>query len=646
MIKSKILLYFLIFFSSTFISTVFGQTLEEIRFKTAFIPHIIDNIEWKGKEGNVLNINYLGSNSDFEKALLELKKSGSVKKYTLVINKFTSVGQLKKVDTDILWLDRQYNESLGSISKKLEGVQALILTSGCDNKRDLMINFGILKEKVHLEINKVNLYAKNISISSDLLIYGGTEVDVAKIYKKAKDDLNKAEISIKSQKQKAEKYKLEAKKNEFLLEDQQITIEIQKSNLNEKLKELRSAQKTLVQSQKKLKISSLELTDKLSQIENGENILKVQSYELQKKEEQASLLDAKIKKKDFEIANQKSNILEKESFIKRQNLFLIIAIGLISLFLVLLYIIFKQNNLKKKANRELILVNETIQRQKEKIEHSAQELLSTKNLIENKNAKLEQANEMINSGIRYAMRIQQGIIPTAKDIQKYLPSSFVLFEPMDQLSGDFYFIEEVDNKLIFGVVDCTGHGISGALLSVLGYNIIQELIAKKITSPARLLTELDNGVYKILNQRGQNIHDGMDVSVTVIDKTKNSLVFAGAKLPIYLKHKVANEDGELFSAVKGSRTSIGGFNMENKIFEEKIINLDPYSHFYLFSDGYQDQLGGPKGKRIGRKRFYDFIAETSEKSIGEQFKSFDAFLREWQPKDDRNDDVTIIGVEL
>lgn len=646
MIKSKILLYFLIFFSSTFISTVFGQTLEEIRFKTAFIPHIIDNIEWKGKDGNVLNINYLGSNSDFEKALLELKKSGSVKKYTLVINKFTSVGQLKKVDTDILWLDRQYNESLGSISKKLEGVQALILTSGCDNKRDLMINFGILKEKVHLEINKVNLYAKNISISSDLLIYGGTEVDVAKIYKKAKDDLNKAEISIKSQKQKAEKYKLEAKKNEFLLEDQQITIEIQKSNLNEKLKELSSAQKTLVQSQKKLKISSLELTDKLSQIENGENILKVQSYELQKKEEQASLLDAKIKKKDFEIANQKSNILEKESFIKRQNLFLIIAIGLISLFLVLLYIIFKQNNLKKKANRELILVNETIQRQKEKIEHSAQELLSTKNLIENKNAKLEQANEMINSGIRYAMRIQQGIIPTAKDIQKYLPSSFVLFEPMDQLSGDFYFIEEVDNKLIFGVVDCTGHGISGALLSVLGYNIIQELIAKKITSPARLLTELDNGVYKILNQRGQNIHDGMDVSVTVIDKTKNSLVFAGAKLPIYLKHKVANEDGELFLAVKGSRTSIGGFNMENKIFEEKIINLDPYSHFYLFSDGYQDQLGGPKGKRIGRKRFYDFIAETSEKSIGEQFKSFDAFLKEWQPKDDRNDDVTIIGVEL
>jgi serine phosphatase RsbU (regulator of sigma subunit) len=117
-------------------------------------------------------------------------------------------------------------------------------------------------------------------------------------------------------------------------------------------------------------------------------------------------------------------------------------------------------------------------------------------------------------------------------------------------------------------------------------------------------------------------------------------------LPIYLKNKVANKDGELFSAIKGSRTSIGGFNMENKTFEEKTINLNPYSHFYLFSDGYQDQLGGEKGKRIGRKRFYNFISETSEKSIGEQLESFKSFLNEWQPKEDRNDDITIIGVEL
>lgn len=646
MIKSKFVLYCLIFLFSAFSSNVFAQSIDEIRFKTAFIPHIIDNVVWKGKKSSVLNINYLGFNDDYEKALLELKKSGSVKKYTIEIHKVNSVSQLKKLETDILWIDKQFNESLSSISKKLEGAQLLILTSGCDNKKDLMINFDVLNEKVHIEINKVNLYAKNISVSSDLLIYGGTEVDVAKIYKKAKEDLIKAENSLNSQKEKARQYKSEAKQNETLLKDQQNTIKLQKSNLIEKLNELSTAQKTLLISQKKLKTSSLELTAKLNQIETSKRVLIVQSDELQKKEEQASLLDAKIIKKDFEIANQKTNLLKKESFIKRQNLFLFIAVGLISLFIILLYIIFKQNNLKKKANRDLILVNETIQKQKGKIEESAQELLSNKNLIENKNAKLEQANEMINSGIRYATRIQQGIIPTAKDIQNHLPSSFVFFEPMEQLSGDFYFIEEVENKLIFGVVDCTGHGISGALLSVLGYNIIQELIAKKVTSPAELLTELDNGVYKVLNQRGQNIHDGMDISVTVIDKSTNSLVFSGANLPIYLKNKTANEEGKMFSTFQGTRTSIGGFNMGEKVFEETVINLDSYSHFYLFSDGYKDQLGGEKGKRIGRKRFYDLVAETSKKPIDKQIDVFASFLSKWQPEKDRNDDVTLIGVEL
>lgn len=644
-------LSFLCFLSS--VAYVFGQSINEIRHKTAIFPHIIKNVKWENKTDKQLRIAYLGSNLDYIKTLNELKSTGKITEYKdQIIIHFASIKEVSAQKVDILWLDSKLNSSISKVAELLEGTNTLLISSSCSRKENIMINFELVGNKISLEINKINMYAESISITPDLLIYGGTYVDVASIYKRSKAELQKAKEDLERQKDELEELqrevdndKVRLEENKRILEDQQSQLDAQTSTIQEQEKTLKESEKSVYQSQQKLKESSAKLDAKLVQIDSNKKILAKQKDALEEQEKLAQDLDQKVKRKDQKIEKQRFRILAKDSQIEMQHQVLLLSLVAILIFSVLLFLIFRQNSQNKKMNLELQQVNEKIVNQKELIEQSADELFVSKTQVEKKNLELEYINGMINSGIVYAKRLQVGFMPTAKEFKEFFPESFIYFEPMSELSGDFYFVHEVDDYVVYGVVDCTGHGIPGALLSVLGYNLIQEIVSgKKTITPSEILTKLDYGVYRTLNKRGQNIQDGMDVSLVTMNKSKNELQFSGAKLPLLLKEK----NSENLTVFKGSKSSIGGYSgFKKRPFENIVLKLSDYEGGYMFSDGFEDQLGGDENKRVGRRNFYQLLDRAVGHKIEEQVFVFDEYLDNWQPVDKgRNDDITIIGFKF
>lgn len=266
----------------------------------------------------------------------------------------------------------------------------------------------------------------------------------------------------------------------------------------------------------------------------------------------------------------------------------------------------------------------------------------TSNLIQSK-LELEGKNKETRDSILYAKRIQEAILPLPEKIQKSLPNSFVFYEPRDIVSGDFYWFKRTENKLVIAAVDCTGHGVSGAFMSIIGNNLLEDIICKKqVESPNEILKQLHQGVVKVLKQssRERASRDGMDVALCVIDKNLQQMQFSGALRPL-----IHIRNGELFR-IKSGLSPVGGFNGIEASFEAHEIQLQKGDAFYIYSDGFADQFGGKKHKKYMTKKFRDFLLSINKYAMTEQGERIaDEFFR-WKGELDQVDDVLVIGFEI
>jgi len=252
---------------------------------------------------------------------------------------------------------------------------------------------------------------------------------------------------------------------------------------------------------------------------------------------------------------------------------------------------------------------------------------------------LEEKNQEITDSIIYAQRIQGAILPPPRMVKEWLPNSFVLFKPKDIVAGDFYWlVKATDGNILFAAADCTGHGVPGALLSMLCNNALNRSVREYgLTDPGKILDKTREIIIAEFEKSDEHVQDGMDISLCALKG--NKLNFAGAYNVVWIIR-----DGEIIE-IKGDRQPIG--NSDDPVpFTTKSFDLESGDIFYIFSDGYVDQFGGKKGKKLKAKAFKKLLLEVIDKPMDEQHVLIDKAFESWRGKLAQVDDVCMIGVKM
>ncbi|MFH2095444.1 MAG: two-component regulator propeller domain-containing protein, partial [Bacteroidota bacterium] len=290
----------------------------------------------------------------------------------------------------------------------------------------------------------------------------------------------------------------------------------------------------------------------------------------------------------------------------------------------------------------LVERNEEITQQKEEIEAQRDEIEAQRDLVVKQNEQISQQNKNITDSIRYAKRIQTAVLSETKILKKYLSDFFVFFRPRDIVSGDFYWFGETGDKLVVVAADCTGHGVPGAFMSMLGITFLNEIVMKeKTTQPAEILNRLREEVIRALRQHGEEGEqkDGMDISLCTFSTETGTCRFAGANNPLYLVRK-----GEL-AEYKADRMPIAIYvNME--AFSEIVLDLQKGDCLYLFSDGFADQFGGEKGRKYKYQTLKELLVSVYEKPMEEQLTILEKEFADWKGIYPQVDDVLVVGVKV
>lgn len=345
-------------------------------------------------------------------------------------------------------------------------------------------------------------------------------------------------------------------------------------------------------------------SDSVYNSSNAQKIAEMElSYQFQNKQKEAELLQ--------ELTDERS----------KRIVFAASSGGLI--LLVIVFLVVRANRQRKRTNEQLTLSNNAIRMQKEELETHKKE---------------------ITDSINYAKRIQESILPPDAYWKNILPDSFIFYRPKDIVSGDFYWIEQKNDSVCFAAVDCTGHGVPGALMSVVGFNLLTQAVNEiGLTVPGDILKHLDYGVTKTLRQSGdgKGVKDGMDLSLCTLNKITNVLQYAGAFNSLYYI-----KDG-IFHEIKSDKFPIG-VNLDGKVdnYTNHSVQLNKGDCVYLFSDGYADQFGGPKGKKYKYNQLKGLLHKIYLLPIQEQKQTLADAFDHWKGELEQVDDVVIIGVRI
>ncbi len=425
------------------------------------------------------------------------------------------------------------------------------------------------------------------------------------------------------------------------------------------------------------------LADSIFKAENLKQLTEVETkYQTEKKEHEIDVLNKDKKLQTLELERKQKEIKQRNIVIYGIAIVLLIIVG----FSALLYKALQQ---KRKANKLLKQKNVEIQQKNEEILAQRDEIQTQRDEVIVHRDKIASQQKKITDSILYASRIQNAVLPPDEIIDFALPEHFILFKPRDIVSGDFYWLQQIENRTYIAVADCTGHGVPGAFMSMMGVAFLNEIITKfKNPSSGEILNQLRINVKRSLHQTGRigEQKDGMDISLCVIDTDKKQIEFSGANNPLYIvkseklkveseklkveseKHVLSeveglkvksekdtqNNDNANFTnfmnfqlyELKGDKMPIGVHTTDDKPFNTQLYSYNIGDTFYMFSDGYQDQFGGNEGKKFMKSRFKKFLLEINNLSINEQKKQLEYNIERWMGNHEQVDDILVIGVRI
>jgi len=324
-------------------------------------------------------------------------------------------------------------------------------------------------------------------------------------------------------------------------------------------------------------------------------------------------------------------------------------------------------------NKQMWSMSETVYKEKKKIEEQLKDILQEKSTleiqkkeneekvkmlweqstaihhekerIEKLKAQVEYRHKEIIDSVHYAKKIQRAILPSHESIRSLLPDSFVFFKPKNIVSGDFYWAHRIDqHQVLFAAVDCTGHGVPGAFMSIMGYHLLEQVIIEhKLTEPALILEELTKSVVRSLKQTNEleSVKDGMDIALCKIDYQNYTLEYAGAHNSLYL---IRNG---ILTETKADRRSVGISAGNKEVqFSGHNIKIEKGDCLYVFSDGYADQKGGPHNTKFFYQPFRELLTEIHKTEMRDQKKILEKIISEWKGDNGQIDDMLVIGIRV
>jgi serine phosphatase RsbU (regulator of sigma subunit) len=609
------------------ISNAFGQAGLNNGTRAVFIFDIAKYIDYGAgfADSSVFRIGILDKTSELFWEMGNLSKTRKTiqdKPVQLVV--FRSEDQI--IHTQLLYVNKAGGFNLNKVRARLNGHQTLLLTEGYEF-RESMINFmGVEGEMPKYGVNEDMINKAGMKVNSNVMFQAiKTKEDWENLFGKASEQIVIQRDTIKQQ--------LE------MITAQKAEILHQKALLDSLDKEIETKEKTLTEKQKVLDRQFVQISKQKGEISVQKQTIVVQQNEVQVQKDTLSNQKEKISVQMSKIDGQLKMIGEQESKIKvqleaieKQKLVLYFVLLALLLVSFLGYYIYRSYKIKKEANIKLEEKNRTISLQKDEIEKQ-------RDLAAAQRDQIGYQKRHIEDSILYAKRIQTALIPSLELFSDKL-EHFVLYKPLAIVSGDFYWVSAQANPQIIISADCTGHGVPGAFMSMLGVTLLNEIInGKHILMPDQIIENLRQGIIKSLKQVAEedSIKDGMDIAVCVVDFDKNILWYAGANNPLYLVR-----NGEL-THYRADRMPVA-IHYRMGPFTLHKIDLQKGDAFYIFSDGFADQFGGPQQKKFMSMQLRETLVAMAGMPMLKQGERLNEIFEEWRGDSPQIDDVTLIGV--
>ncbi len=514
----------------------------------------------------------------------------------------TSIDKLEPAH--VVFLNRVDGFQIENVISKISGTNTLLISEGYPFQSS-MINFVVIDGEAQFEANEELMIEEGLYVNELFLAQAiKTREDWESLYEVTEDELELEKSITEQQYLLIEQQQDQIRDQELLITDNRRTLEELRSEIE--VRELEIEQKTAVLETQEGEIKSQNLTidAQLREVQQQREILTEQEQSIQAKEESISQKEEEIRRQDEKIVLQAEAIQTQKIIILAAILALILVFGLV-------YFIWRNYQNKKRAN---IL----LQAQKDQIAYQKQH---------------------ITDSIEYAKMIQAAILPSMELFSHNL-EHFVVFKPRDIVSGDFYWAEEMDGKYLIVTADCTGHGVPGAFMSMLGISLLNEIIiSKEISRPDQVLNHLRAKIIEALRQKaGSIVKDGMDMTVCLFDRKTLELQFSGANNPLYIV-----SEGQL-TQIKGDKMPVAIHDIMDP-FSLHHLNLKRGDTFYTFSDGFADQFGGPLRKKFLAKNFKNLLLSVQDLSMIEQGNRLDEVFIDYRKEVEQIDDVVVIGVK-
>ena len=609
------------------INNAFGQAGLNNGTRAVFIFDIAKYIDYGPgfADSSVFKIGILDKTSELFWEMGNLAKTRKTiqdKPVQLVV--FRSEDQI--IHTQLLYINKSSGFNLNKVRTKLDGRQTLLLTEGYEF-RESMINFmGVEGEMPKYGVNEDMINKAGMKVNSNMMNQAiKTKEDWENLFGKASEQIVIQRDTIKQQLEMITAQKAEILHQKALLDSLDKEIETKEKTLNEKQKVL---EKQFVQISKQ----KGEITVQKETIVVQQNEVQVQKDTLTNQKDKIAVQLARIDGQLKKIGEQEGKIKVQLEAIEKQKLVLYFVLFALLLVSVLGYYIYRGYKIKKEANIKLEEKNKTISMQKDEIEKQ-------RDLAAAQRDQIGYQKRHIEDSIVYAKRIQTALIPSLELFSDKL-EHFVLYKPLAIVSGDFYWVSAQGNPQVIISADCTGHGVPGAFMSMLGVTLLNEIInGKHILMPDQIIENLRQGIIKSLKQVAaeESIKDGMDIAVCVVDFDKNILWYAGANNPLYLVR------GKELTHYRADRMP-AAIHYKMEPFTLHKIDLQKGDAFYIFSDGFADQFGGPQQKKFMSMQLRETLVAMAGMPMLKQGERLNEIFEEWRGDSPQIDDVTLIGV--
>ncbi len=535
----------------------------------------------------------------------------------ILVNLVPRANMLK--EAQVVYVNSENGHKIREVMNQIEGWNTLLITEGYPF-RESMINFLVVDGKPRFEANEEMMVEHGLRVDELFLAHAiKTREDWEQLYEVTDEELREEKEVTRQQR--------------LVIAEQDSMIQAQLARLRALGDEILKKEKELEEKVRTLLNRDRELTEKNRAIERQEQEIVIQKKTiaiqeqevaeqktvLKEQQQEIGLREELIAERDVQIGENEEKIAIQLEAIQKQKLVIIASIVALILLLGLAYFIFVNYKNKKRANELLEQKNIKITAQRDQIAYQ---------------------KKHITDSIHYAQKIQRAILPSMELFSDEI-DHFVLYKPRDIVSGDFYWVDKVGNKLVIIAADCTGHGVPGAFMSMLGVSLLNEIIRnRKILAPHEVLNNLRIMVIDSLGQRqaGTEVKDGMDMTVTVIDFDNDKLYFAGANNPLYLIR-----NGQL-TQYKADKMPVAIHAVMDE-FSLVTVHLEKGDAFYTFSDGYVDQFGGPNHKKFLSRNFRNLLLEIQNLDMIDQGKKLDEVFEGYKADVEQVDDVLVVGVQ-